>query len=139
MMCLGIKATIVRDRIISRTPALASLRRTTGKASRVVTARVPPLSSALGHLLEWMPRRRSRRTFWDHIIILDCRSTTSRGDRLGCRNGSTIDDVIAAVNRGRAIGRKECYKLCDLLRHAWPANGNPADHVHDRLARGIFI
>jgi hypothetical protein len=38
-MRVGVKAMILRDRTISRIPALATLRRTTGEVSCVVTAR----------------------------------------------------------------------------------------------------
>jgi hypothetical protein len=73
-----------------------------------------------------------------HSLSLKEGSVLKQRD-LGCRNGPAVDNVITAVNRGRAIGRKEGYQLCDLFRAARSTDGNAADHVHNHLTRSILV
>src|SRR5258705_4450257 len=73
-MRIGVKVTTLRDRIISRTPALATLRRTTGKASRVVTATDSTAKITLNRSYSLACRDESRGISFKDVILCCLRS-----------------------------------------------------------------
>src|SRR5216684_3271258 len=56
-----------------------------------------------------------------------------------CRDRSSVDDVLGAVDRGGALRDEKCDQLGDLLGAVGAADGDPAQRVYQPLARGGFI
>src|SRR5260370_33500200 len=66
-----------------------------------------------------------------------------RGDRLlsasDRRDRPAVDDVLGAMNRGRAIRDQERDQLSDLFGAIGTTERNSAQRVHEALSRGALV
>ena len=72
-------------------------------------------------------------------VKLLLRSSSVERRRSGGRHSTAVNNVVGAVDRGRAVRYEERYEFGDFFRLSRTADRYAADHVHDSLARGGFV